>query len=102
MALVLFPLLVSIPQGTIKSTCSMPSCSAATVSIPQGTIKRNLWLDVYIIKHRFQFHKVRLKEGDVQSYIETPVVSIPQGTIKSVIASWIILFQTRFNSTRYD
>ena len=32
------------------------------VSIPQGTIKR---------------------QGDVQQYIESPVVSIPQGTIKS-------------------
>ena len=56
-------MLVSIPQGTIKSRNEKRVHDLTDVSIPQGTIKRELEHNQRLIADLFQFHKVRLKVG---------------------------------------
>ena len=75
-------LMVSIPQGTIKSLLRLLLPFNQQVSIPHGTIKSLHQTFLRLISLLFQFHMVRLKVTRTGRARRPIRVSIPHGTIK--------------------
>ena len=53
------------------------------ISIPHGTIKTENWGDKWEVEIWFQFHMVRLRQGERYDPRIPFQISIPHGTIKT-------------------